>query len=793
MDNGALAVLESWQIRPVLMTAAALACIVYIRGFLKLRRQMAARFPTWRLAAFIGGQATLIVAVASPLDAFSSLLLQVHMIQHLMLMLIAPPLILMGAPAIPMLRGLPASFAQQSLGPFLKWPALRRFWNWLVHPVTAFVAFSVATWTWHIPAPYQFALRSPGWHQVEHICFFVSALLFWFPVVQPWPAKSVWPRWAMVPYLLLADVQNMFLSVVLTFSERLIYPIYGAVPRLDGISAINDQVAAGAIMWVPGSMFFLVPAIGIAASMLSPNLVGWNAAPVRISKVAERSAPRDFLRIPAIGAIVRSLYFRRIVQTIVLIVAAAVIIDGFRGPGASPLNLAGVLPWIYWRGLLVIGLMAVGNLFCFACPFTLARDLVRRVVRVDLAWPRRLRTKWVAIALLGLFFCAYEVFGLWDSPRMTASLIAGYFAAAIAIDVLFSGATFCKYLCPIGQFQFIQSAISPLEVRARKASICASCTTHDCLRGNESSRGCELELFMPRKAGNLDCTLCLDCVRACPHDNIGLFGVAPGADLIGDPVRSSIGRMSRRPDIVALAMIVVFGGFAGAAAMVAPVADWETWLGRVIGIDAPRLTVVAFFALTLTVIPIAFYMLAVAVDRIVTRRVTPGVANRDNWREISRRFAYALIPLGFAMWTAHLMFHLLTGLDSIGGVLSRVPFVEGSGWQPSFSWSAGSASLLNLELLILDVGLLLTLYVAWRIARTIAGRLRAAAALVAPWAAIAIVLYLTGVWTMVQPMPMRGTMNMMPGMPMPMPVKMSMSTSTVMTTVVRPVSMMEGR
>ena len=110
-----------------------------------------------------------------------------------------------------------------------------------------------------LPALYEIALQSEFWHDVQHVCFLSTGLLFWWPVVQPWPSRLRWPRWTMIPYLLFADIQNTALSAFLIFSERVLYPTYAAVPRLWGISVLDDQAAAGAIMWVPGSVIFLVP------------------------------------------------------------------------------------------------------------------------------------------------------------------------------------------------------------------------------------------------------------------------------------------------------------------------------------------------------------------------------------------------------------------------------------------------------------------------------------------------------------------------------------------------------
>ena len=118
---------------------------------------------------------------------------------------------------------------------------------------------------------YELALNSPGWHQVEHLCFLVTGLLFWWHVILPWPGRPAWPRWAMIPYLVLADLQNTGLAAFLTFYDRVLYPTYEQAPRLWGSNPLDDQVIAGTIMWVPGSIIFLVPAAIIAIQFLSPK------------------------------------------------------------------------------------------------------------------------------------------------------------------------------------------------------------------------------------------------------------------------------------------------------------------------------------------------------------------------------------------------------------------------------------------------------------------------------------------------------------------------------------------
>jgi cytochrome c oxidase assembly factor CtaG len=826
------AALGSWSFPPGLVVVVLVTFSVYARGWQHLHRQMPLRFGTWRAAAFAAGLLTLFVALASPLDAFGGLLLQVHMLQHLLLMMVVPPLIWLGAPAAPLLRGLPPALVKHGLGPFLAWPALRRFGRRLTHPVVCWLSFVAATWLWHVPALYESALRSPAWHQVEHFCFLATALLFWWPVIQPWPSTAQWPRWALIPYLLFADIQNTMFSAWFAFSERLIYPTYAAVPRLWGITVLDDQTTAGAIMWVPGSLAFLIPlgwvivqwlgapsaarelawrasgrshrpaqprqspprglqtltgeplqrACSDSAVEFDSTAMRWHEPPrgferlssfpgdrgdtpaTTLSALPPRGAlpitdttrpPLDLLVLPVVGPVLRARSFRRALQMVMLLLALAVVVDGLSGPQMGPMNLAGVLPWTYWRGLSVIALLVAGNVFCMACPFMLPRDLGRRWLAARWRFPKALRSKWLAVGLVLLYLWAYEAFSLWDSPRATAWIVMGYFVAAFVVDGLFRGASFCKYVCPIGQFQFIQSLVSPLQVRVRDADVCRRCTTYDCIRGNARQRGCELQLFQPKKVGNLDCTFCLDCVHACPHANVGVLAVAPGSDLVADPYRSSVRRFSRRPDVAALALVLVFGAFANAGAMVGPVRRAQQWLAVRLSASI-TLPLTACLLVSLVVVPgLAVGLCGWSGRRLGGVRVPAG--------ELICRFALSLLPIGLSMWVAHFAFHLLAGWRTALPVAQRVLADRGVALLGEPSWGLSAAGpapewLLPLQLLLLGMGLLLTLYVDWRVASSYVSRVSAAVGLMMPWASLAVTLYAAGLWIVSQPMQMRGMM-----------------------------------
>jgi len=767
VDSIGEAIFQSWKLDPGVLALLLLAGVLYVRGWKRLHQQTPRRFGITRLVCFFAGLAVLFIAIASPLDVFSGLLLTVHMIQHFLLTMLAAPLILFGAPYLPLLRGLPGKVLERGAGPFLAWPALQRLGRLLIHPLTGLLAFTLATVAWHLPVLFELALGSESWHVVEHLCFFITAILFWWSVIQPWPSRPQWPRWAVIPYLLFADLQNTVLSAFLCFYERVVYPTYATAPRLTSMTALEDQAGAGALMWVIGSLAYLIPAGLVTVKLLGsrhevqPTLYSRQLADTNDGgslprrRMPERKA-LDLLTMPVIGAVVRWPYFRRVAQTVMFLLALILIADGLFGHQMGSMNLAGILPWTHWRGLSVITLLIAGNFFCMACPFMLTRDLGRRIFPGGWRWPKYLRSKWLAVALVAAYLWAYEAFDLWDSPWWTAWIAIGYFATAFLVDGLFKGASFCKYVCPIGQFNFVQSLVSPLEVKVRNIDRCLTCNTYDCIRGNSLQRGCELQLFQPKKFSNMDCTFCLECVHACPHDNVGILAVVPGSQLFNDRYRSSLGKLSRRPDVAALMLLMVFGAFVNAAGMIKPVSAFEETLKSGFGLHSQVPIDTILFVIFLLVVPMVLVGLCGALSRVMG-------GTRAVWRELTCSFVAALVPLGFSMWVAHIVFHFVTGWSAIGPAAQRAVVDLGSGLLGKPDWSQPAVPLLldwlpSLQLLFLGLGLLLTLYVAWRIALGYASRGASALGLFAPWAGLAVALYIAGIWIVFQPMQMRGMM-----------------------------------
>ena len=263
------AVFSSWNLNPWLLFPALVIGLLYARGWRRQYKRAPDRFGFPQLVSFYAGLITVLFALISPLDTFAGWLLTVHMIQHLLLMMVAPPLILYGNPYLPLLAGMPRRFLKDGMAPFLASVTLRKVGRFVTHPVFCWTAFVFTSIAWHTPPMYQLALSSPTWHAVEHFCFLTTALLFWSPIIQPYPLVPQMPRWTVIPYLFLADFQNTALSAFLMFYERVLYPAYETVPRITGMTALEDQAAAGAIMWVASSIFFLIPVGLITIEVLS--------------------------------------------------------------------------------------------------------------------------------------------------------------------------------------------------------------------------------------------------------------------------------------------------------------------------------------------------------------------------------------------------------------------------------------------------------------------------------------------------------------------------------------------
>jgi ferredoxin len=466
----------------------------------------------------------------------------------------------------------------------------------------------------------------------------------------------------------------------------------------------------------------------------------------------------DLLRVPLIGKLLTWRHARTLLQIPLFIISAAMILHGLFGPALAPRNLATTLTWVHFRGGLVFVLLFAGNFFCLACPFMLVRNLARKFFRPVRNWPRRLRNKWLSVALFISLLFLYEWLDLWASPWWTAWLIIAYFAGALLIDAVFKHATFCKYVCPIGQFNFVASTVSPLEVMVRDGDVCTRCTTKDCIRGVREpeaplvtiQRGCELALFQPRKVGNIDCTFCLDCVQACPHNNVGIISRLPAAELMTDGMRSGVGFLSKRKDLAVLVIVFSFGALLNAFGMVSPVYALEHWLANLFGVNHEWPVLAVIFGLFLVCEPLLLIGIAAWLSRVWGGSRKPLVS-------LAVRYSYSLAPLGFSIWLAHFGFHFLTGLYTFIPVTQAALANLGLAvlGQPQWSLSGLAPNVVQLfEFGFIALGLLGSLLVSYLIAKT--EELDHPMRVFILWALLSLIMAGGAFWLVSQPMEMRG-------------------------------------
>jgi cytochrome c oxidase assembly factor CtaG len=268
LSPAAQAIFDEWSPPVFLTVMVCLTGMIYVRGWVAIRRTRPTQFTASRLLAFLTGLMVLWLAIGSPMDGFADRLVSAHMVEHLLLMSFVPPLLLLGYPQVPLLRGLPRWMAARILGPLLRMKALVTLGRFLVTPIVAWLLMNLIFLGWHVPAAYDFALENEGWHDFEHICFLSSSIVFWWPLIGPQPASIRYHGWHLLPYLVGADVVNTALSAFLAFCGQPVYSYYTEHPNGFGIAPLPDQVTGAVIMWVIGSLVFLVPAVLITFRLL---------------------------------------------------------------------------------------------------------------------------------------------------------------------------------------------------------------------------------------------------------------------------------------------------------------------------------------------------------------------------------------------------------------------------------------------------------------------------------------------------------------------------------------------
>ena len=482
----------------------------------------------------------------------------------------------------------------------------------------------------------------------------------------------------------------------------------------------------------------------------------------------------DLFRLPGLRRFFRWRYARFVFQLPLLLLAVFAVVDGLTGDQLAPRNIATTTLWLHYRGLVVIALAIFGNAFCSACPLMLTRGLTRRLERVlprKLSWPRGLKNKYLVTALLLAFFLSYEVFDFWASPFLTAWLVIGYFMGALVVDTLFPAGTFCRYVCPLGNFNFTFATASPTQIVAVNPDVCSSCRDKPCLHGRESYAdasqtkgqaafiplsqiehangsgyfpGCETDLMVPTITSNMDCTFCLNCVRACPYDNVALTTRTPGLEWTRSPwaKRGSFA-------VILLGIFLTFWGLLNALAMIGPFYKGAETLSAALGTRSEALLLAVIFGS----VTLLGFGLTTAMSLLADRLG----GTKSTLRPALMRWGYVLLPLGFGFWAAHYLFHFSTGALSIVPVFQH--FFETWGFAVDPNWRLSRLVpthwLFPIEAGFVSVYSLLAVWTAFRIALRDFGR----RGVLALWPPLLFVLLFAALslWILAQPMEMRGT------------------------------------
>ena len=244
-------------LKTLLALALLAAATAYVRGWRRLR---AAGYPPplWRPASYILGLAFVAGALLSPLDELAAERFSAHMAQHLLLTMMAAPLLLLGNPLPLVLWGVPARARPWLAAPLRRTARLRLALSAMTFWPAAGLLHVAAIWVWHVPVLYDAAAEHEILHAVEHVIFFGTALLFWWPIIRPAPrlAPRLHPGLQIV-YLIAATAQSTALGMLLAVPERAFYPHYERMAASLGISAVDDQMVGGGLMWSGAHMYLL--------------------------------------------------------------------------------------------------------------------------------------------------------------------------------------------------------------------------------------------------------------------------------------------------------------------------------------------------------------------------------------------------------------------------------------------------------------------------------------------------------------------------------------------------------
>jgi len=492
----------------------------------------------------------------------------------------------------------------------------------------------------------------------------------------------------------------------------------------------------------------------VALAALAIGLVGITAAALRPVSAMGSKAPINLLEIGWFSRWVRWKGFLPLLQIPFLLLTLLIIFLGFFDVQDGAKNLATKLTWILWWPGIIFTFILVGRLWCVMCPFGTLNEWAANLVRPDRLFPKFLRNLWLATFFFVFLTWADEQLGIIRSPQMTAWLIIILGVIAFATGIIFQRRSFCRYLCPITGLQGLYSMVSPVELRSVDRSRCLKECHQDCYRGNEGGRGCPMFEFPMTMERNTYCNFCFECVKSCPPGNLTLR-LRPFAKDLWASGRRWLDESYLALVLVGITTIVTAQMLSG----------WGLWISRMARLIPLELRILMkpvtyltftesliFLGGSLLFFPILGLLVSWAADRMAA----------EEGRGLKKTFVhlgYMFIPVGLAMHLAHNASHfLLEGpgvIPAFQQTLNRTTtwYTGYPGWQPQ-SW-VSSEVVYWLQMVLILGGLILSLVVGFRLARTLWDRQMTKGKALIPLIVLTLLFTLINLYLLNQPMGMR--------------------------------------
>jgi polyferredoxin len=404
----------------------------------------------------------------------------------------------------------------------------------------------------------------------------------------------------------------------------------------------------------------------------------------------------DLLKLPVVGKFLRSRYYSALLIAPTMLVFALIVLAGLLGDQSTD-NPAVLLTWILWWPAVVFTFFLVGRIWCFACPFGYLGDVAQKIFSLQWKVPRILRNMWWRMALFLGITWATTLWALDRQPRGTVWLALGETIGAMVLGVIFQKRAFCRYLCPVGGVFGLYSMTAPMRIGAKDPKVCIqACPQKNCYQA------CAWFQYPPALDRNAECTLCMECARVCPHDNIALRTQPIGADLAQfQPRRNSLDEATTIAAVLGVAVLqtlVMLNGWG----------NWESKIASWLHIGAGRLLYTIIFVGVGVVAPALLMLLVLYWSR-------PRQQARGDFFRTVRAYAYCFLPLGLALHGAHNCHHLFAEGGAMWSGLKRA-VAQYCGWTSlSSGQELGGSSNPNSLFFLQWVVLMAGLYLAFRV------------------------------------------------------------------------------